>query len=137
MASAISEYDELYVYAMGRPVGFILQHVVDASAAQTADASTKPIKIVFGLVGLLLHIEKGYSGRQVQLVHIKLASQRKRWPTVPLPADRGDVTVADVLSAEEGPERDAAIDAWCRSIWAAYRASHKLIGDLLKEHQII
>jgi len=28
-------YDEVYIYTMGRP-GFILQHVVDAFAVQTA-----------------------------------------------------------------------------------------------------
>jgi hypothetical protein len=35
-------YDEVYVYTMGRPQ-FILQHVVDAFAAQTATERSKPI----------------------------------------------------------------------------------------------
>ena len=59
------EYQQLYVYAMGRP-GFVLQHVVDAFAVQTADPDSKPIAVVFGLVGLYLHIEIQFSGREVQ-----------------------------------------------------------------------
>ena len=55
-------YDEVYVYTMARP-GFILQHVVDAFAVQTANQYTKPVAIVFGLVGLYLHVEKQFSGR--------------------------------------------------------------------------
>jgi hypothetical protein len=37
-------YDEVYVYTMGRP-GFILQHVVDAFAVQTANDESKPIRV--------------------------------------------------------------------------------------------
>ena len=44
-------YDEVYAYTMRRP-GFILQHVVDAFAAQTARQESKQIGIVFSLVGL-------------------------------------------------------------------------------------
>lgn len=64
-------YDEVYVYTMGRP-GFILQHVVDAFGAQTANNQSKPIGVVFSLVGLYLHVEKQFSGRQVQIVHTEL-----------------------------------------------------------------
>src|SRR5688572_23110393 len=56
MENIRAAYDEVYVYTMGRP-GFILQHVVDAFVVQTATAATKPIAIVFGLVGLYLHVE--------------------------------------------------------------------------------
>ena len=131
-----STFDELYVYAMGRP-GFPLQHVVDAFAAQTADQHTKPIKIVFGLVGLLLRVEKGYAGRAVQLVHMKLARRRRQWPSISLPLDRGALTVTDVLGARAGTERDAAIDKWCACVWEAYALSHQIIANLLKEHNII
>jgi hypothetical protein len=34
-------YDEVYAYTMGRP-GFILQHVADAFAVQTASNNSKP-----------------------------------------------------------------------------------------------
>ena|SRR5436305_9733327 len=98
MDTTRAAYDEVYVYTMARP-GFILQHVVDAFAVQTADETTKPIAVVFGLVGLYLHIEKQCSGRHVQEVHRKLARARRSWPRVQLPEARGSMTVADVLAA--------------------------------------
>src|SRR6516162_473493 len=111
-------YDEVYVYTMSRP-GFILQHVVDAFTVQNATEDSKPISVVFGLVGLYLHIEKQFSGRQVQKAHIELGRRKRVWPKVYLPEDRGAITVADVLAASAGPERDRAIDDWCRSLWTA------------------
>jgi len=128
-------YDEVYAYTMGRP-GFILQHVVDAFAVQTATQETKPIAIVFGLIGLYLHVEKQYSGREVQKVHMKLAQRKRPWPIVDLPEDRGTVTVLDVLAASVGPDRDAAIENWCRSVWSAFRANRQTIIARLQEYQI-
>src|SRR3954447_25136885 len=108
-------YDEVYVYTMGRP-GFILQHVVDSFAVQTATADTKPIGVVFGLVGLYLHVEKQFSGSQVQKAHMELGRKKREWPKVYLPDGRGKMTAADVLAADAGPERDRAIDDWCKSV---------------------
>ena len=130
-----SAYDQLYAYTMGRP-GFILQHVVDAHGAQTATAESKPMGIVFALVGLYLHVEKHFSGRQVQNVHTQLATRKRAWPVVDLPSARGDLTVADVLAAPAGRERDLAIDAWCVSVWNAFHASRPHILSLLQEYQV-
>src|SRR5262245_20532895 len=128
-------YDQVYAYTMGRP-GFILQHVVDAFGAQTATASSKPIGVIFALVGLYLRVEKQYSGSQVQQVHIRMGRQKRRWPAIALPSNRGSMTAADVLAAPEGRERDQAIDVWCRGVWAAFRDSRQTIIDLLREYQI-
>jgi hypothetical protein len=130
-----SAYDEVYAYTMDRP-GFILQHVVDAYAAQTASADSKPIGVVFALVGLYLHIEKGFSGRQVQQAHMALGRQKRAWPTMDLPSDRGAMTVAGVLAAAAGPERDKAIDAWCGSVWTAFGTSRPAIVNLLQEYRL-
>ena len=129
-------YDEIYVYTMGRP-GFILQHVVDAFAVQTANRDSKRIGIVFGLVGLYLRVERRFSGRQIQKVHMELARTKREWPGIDLPADRGRITVLDVLAAPAGAERDAAIDDWCRSVWDAFRADRDAIIGLLREYRII
>jgi hypothetical protein len=128
-------YDEVYVYTMGRP-GFILQHVVDAFAVQTANAESKPISIVFGLVGLYLHIEKQFSGHQVQKVHMELGRRKCEWPRVYVPEDRGSMTVADVLAAPAGPERDRAIDDWCKSVWTSFSANRQTIITILREYEI-
>ncbi|MGC0772874.1 MAG: DUF5946 family protein [Candidatus Acidiferrum sp.] len=135
MDTARAAFDEVYVYTMGRS-GFILQHVVDAFAVQTANDDSKPIGVVFGLVGLYLHVEKQFSGRQVQRVHVELGRRKREWPRVHVPEDRGSITVADVLAASAGTERDLAIDDWCRSVWTASGANRQTIIALLKEYQI-
>ena len=128
-------YDEVYVYTMGRP-GFILQHVVDAFAVQTANDESRPIGVIFGLVGLYLQVEKEFSGHQVQRVHMELARRKREWPRVYMPEDRGSMTVADVLAASAGPERDMVINNWCRSVWTAFGANRQTIIALLREYEI-
>ena len=131
-------YDALYVYTIERRgPSFILQHVVDAFMAQTAHDQSKPIGLTFALVGLYLHVEKQYSGGQVQRAHTQLARQKMKWPIFPLPRDRGSMTAGDVLAVPAGPDRDLAIDTWCRSVWAAFYESHQTIGELLRERRII
>lgn len=61
MDATHAAYAEVYVYTMGRP-GFILQHVVDAFVVQTASDASKPISVVFGLIGLYLRVERQFSG---------------------------------------------------------------------------
>ncbi|MGC1418078.1 MAG: DUF5946 family protein [Candidatus Acidiferrum sp.] len=128
-------YDEVYVYTMGRP-GFILQHVADAFTLQTATRETKPIALVFGLAGLYLHLEKQFSGRQVQQLHMKMARFKRDWPAIQLPEDRGNISVLDVLAAAPRPQRDSAIDDWCRSVWTAYAGNRPTIVSLMREYQI-
>jgi Family of unknown function (DUF5946) len=130
-----SAYDELYAYTMGRP-GFVLQHVVDAYGAQSATEKDKPIRLVFSLVGLYLRVERGFSGQAVQRVHIQLGKEKAAWPRIALPRDRGPLTPSDVMAAPEGSQRDAAIDAWCQSIWAAFKDCHPIVIGLLRERGI-
>lgn len=127
-------YDEIYAYSLTRP-GFILQHVVDA-AVQTATPASKPIGVTFDLVGLYLHVEKQFSGRDVQEAHMELGRRKREWPSVYLPEDRGSITAGDVLAAPAGPERDAAIENWCRSVCSAFSANRELVIDLLREYGI-
>jgi hypothetical protein len=138
VSSEQDAYDGLAAYTLthGDPT-FIHQHVVDAFAAQQADERTKPIKLTFGLVGLYLKIERNFTGRKVQLAHMKLARKKEPWPRFTLPVDRGAITAADVLTAPPGHERDKAIDAWCQSVWDAYHDSHEAVENLLVERHII
>jgi hypothetical protein len=127
-------YDELSYYTLAHPdPAFIHQHIVDAYAAQHADENTKPIGLAFALMGLYLSLEKGYSGKEVQRAHMRLGRRRKQWPAFDLPKDRGAITVADVMMAPPGPERDAMIRKWAASVWAAYRESHQQVADLVQE----
>jgi ribosomal protein L4 len=127
--------DALAAYTLAHgDLAFIHQHVVDAFAAQHATTDTKPIAITFALIGLYLHVERGFSGRQVQRAHIMLAKRSRQWPTFPLPGHRGAMTVIDVMAVPAGPERDRAIDAWCVSVWEAYRDVAPAVAVLAREH---
>lgn len=126
-------YNELAFYTLAhRDAAFIHQHVVDAFAVQHANESTKPIAVVFGLAGLYLHFEKGFTGRQVQAAHMRMAAKRKQWPKIALPEKRGEITIEHVLAASPGTDRDAAIESWCGSVWKASHESRVVIADLLK-----
>jgi hypothetical protein len=132
-------YDALCLYTLGRgDAGFIHQHVVDAFAAQSADERTPPIALTFALVGLYLHVEKQWTGKQVQRTHMQLARQKRgMWPAFTLPGDRGSMTAVEVMRASEGAERDRAIDAWCRSVWAAFADSRAAVVALLGQFGIV
>lgn len=124
-------YNELALYTLSlRDPEFIHQYVVDAYCAQNADVTTKPIALTFALVGLYLHIEKGYSGRKVQLAHMEMGKNKRKWPVFEIPEDCGDITVHDVLQAKEGSDRDTMIVNWSASVWSAWSGSKKMILDL-------
>jgi hypothetical protein len=129
-------YDELYAYTMGRK-NFILQHVVDAHIAQRAPAVNPPhMGVIFSLVGLYLHVEKGFTGTQVQNAHRVMGKVKRSWPGVIWPSQRGKMTAADVLAVPAGHARDEAIDEWCRQVWAAFKANGSMVAELLAEYRI-
>jgi Family of unknown function (DUF5946) len=134
--NAISDqalFDELSFYTLAQPrEEFIHQLAIDTFTAQHATEATKPIAVVFALLGLYLHAERAFTGLQIQRVHMQLAPLRLPWPVLPLPARHADLTVADVLAAQPGPERDAAIRRWCVAEWQVWTESRAAIAHLLK-----
>ena len=127
-------FNELSFYTLSKgDAEFMHQHAVDAFAAQHAGPGTKPISLVFGLVGLQLALERGWTGRQVQLFHMKMARHKRPWPEIVIPATRGSMTVKDVMMEAPGPERDERILEWCRSVWMAYADGQDLIRILVIE----
>ena len=131
-------YNELTAWALG--LGdreFVHQHVVDAWALHHADEDSKAVAVPFTLLGMYLHLEKGYTGKEVQIAHMMLAQPhgrgpgRKQWPHFPLPRDRGKITVIDVMAAPE-TERKQAIDAWCRSLWEAFVEAHEQFREWVR-----
>jgi hypothetical protein len=113
-------------------LSFIHQYVVDAYAAQHPAETTKNIRTAFALIGLYLHVEKGYTGKQVQLAHMQMAKTRNQWPSFIPPTKLGDITVADVLNTRLGTERDAMIEKWCASVWEAWHPRHQEVKDLVQ-----
>ena len=128
---------ELYAYTLARSNSdFIHQHAVDAFTAQMATAEAKPIAVAFALIGLHLCLERGYTGREVQLAHMRLARLQKHSPTFALPEDLGEISVFDVLLARPGEERDARIKKWCASVWKAWQHAQTSVRELYTQaHQ--
>lgn len=134
MTSNEEAYNELCCYTLAHgDHSFIHQHVVDGFAAQMADDCTKPIKLAFALIGLYLHVEREFSGKQVQRAHMFLARRKRIWPSFPLPHDRGSMTVADVMAVAAGAKRDKAIHEWCATVWKAFHESHQMVLELAQE----
>jgi hypothetical protein len=138
MSAEEDAYHELSAYTLSHgDRDFIHQHVVDAWAAQHAGADSKPIGVFFALAGLYLHVELGFTGREVQRAHMQLARRKEPWPVGPLPLARGSITALDVMSSPEGAERDAMIERWARAVWEAYAESRERVIELLRRRGII
>jgi len=134
MTSDQELYDELSVYTLTHPAPeFLHQHVVDAYTAQHPGNLTKPIGLVFALIGLYLFIEKGFTGRQVQKMHMRLANRRKQWPVIDPPQTKSKITVADVLAAAPGEQRDNAIRVWCAAVWETWSLQRSMVVKLAQE----
>jgi Family of unknown function (DUF5946) len=125
-------YELCYYTTAHLDPNFIHQYVVDAFAAQTADKKTKPITLTFALIGLYLHLEKNFTGKQVQQAHMQLARHKKSWPHFKLPEKRGDITVYEVIDTDDSVIRDKLIIKWCESVWAAYEDYHTGVINLVK-----
>jgi len=138
MSTPVEAFHQLSFYTLshGDP-SFIHQHIVDAFAVQEATHQTKPIALVFGLAGLYLSLEKGMTGREVQLFHMKMARYKRPWPVIELPLVRGAITVVEVLRAEAGPDRDRKIREWCASVWAAYAGGQQKIREMVREFEAL
>jgi hypothetical protein len=128
-------FHELTAWTLSlRDAEFVHQQVVDAWGAQHATEKSRPISVAFALIGLYLHLEKGFTGREVQSAHMRLAQPhgrgpgRKEWPSFKFPKERGRITAIDVMGApQEG--RAEIIDLWCQSVWEAWKDSHAAIAE--------
>jgi Family of unknown function (DUF5946) len=119
-----------YTLAHGAPA-FIHQHLVDAYGAQHVRQSKSTIGAAFALAGLYLAVERGFSGRQVQKMHMRMAGASKHWPRFEPPEDVGPLTVADVLKREPGPARDQELVRWCASVWAAWSSEQNRVREMV------
>ncbi len=112
---------------------FIHQHAVDAYAAQHAGGRTRNITVAFGLIGLYLALEKGYTGKQVRRAHMQIARIRKDWPRLEPPVHPAGITVADVLKAGTDAEKDAMIRQWMTAVWASWADRQGWVRGMTEE----
>ena len=116
-----------YTLSINDP-GFIHQYIVDAYGAQHAGVPTNNIRVIFSLAGLYLATEHNYTGRQVQLVHMKIPKQI--WPDLAPPDVPAPITVADVINTNTEEEKIGMIEKWARSVWESWWQQHNYIREI-------
>ncbi|WP_298517591.1 DUF5946 family protein [uncultured Kordia sp.] len=79
-------------------------------------------------------IEKGFSGKEVQLFHMKMTKRKVEWPVITLPQNRGDITVEDVLNATSDTEKDQKILQWYEAVWEAFVDNRQVIANLVNHY---
>jgi hypothetical protein len=65
-----------------------------------------------------------------------LARRKHTWPSWTLPRNRGAISAEAVVDAPAGPTRDAAVDAWCASVWDAFRTNGAAVAAFVAEYGI-
>lgn len=125
-------YGYLTAYDLDRArPDFLHQVAVDAYAAQHPGPPAKRVTLWFALVGLHLTLEQGWSGREVQVAHQRLARLDKVGPELRKPCRPAGTTVADVMVVPDGEGRDAAITDWAGAVWQTWASSHPQVADAL------
>jgi hypothetical protein len=62
---------------------------------------------------------------------MKMGRRKQAWPVFSIPADRGSITVSDVVALPAGLGRDAMIHEWCVSVWGEFAASRATVVDAI------
>jgi hypothetical protein len=124
--------DEVTYYTLAHgDARFIHQHLVDAYGAQHVGQSKSTIGAAFALAGLYLAVERGFTGRQVQKMHMLMARKSNQWPRFDQPEEVGPLTVADVLAVPPGPRRDEKLMDWCASVWGAWTSEQGRVREMV------
>jgi hypothetical protein len=113
------------------------QLTIDAYGAQHGGPTVPAIAVTFGLIGLYLALDEGWTGTEVRDAHQFLARpargeagregrmpSRPVWPVFEPPANPDWLTIADVAGASSTEEHATRVDRWVRSVWQAWSAEH-------------
>lgn len=122
-------------------VGFEMDHVdllgdlhqvtVDTYGAQHPLAPTPSIRIYYGLVGLLLTLEYGWSGARVRHLHRSMGKPASWWPKINAPDFRGHLTISHVAnsglkSMNPKGHRQALFESGL-AVWTSWQSQHEII----------
>ena len=131
----LEAYYDLTCWTLVRQdAGFVHQHAVDAYAAQHVGERMRPITAVFALIGLYLAVERGYTGREVQLVHMKIG-RRRDWPRLEPPKDRGELTVMDILLAATDAKKEEMLMRPTASVRQTREDRHRWVRETTEKVQ--
>lgn len=127
-------YNDLAFYTLPHPDYdlFIHQYIVDAYNAQHAAIDGTSVSLAAALIGLYLFCEKAHTGKQVQLAHMQLGNEMKKFPKFALPEQKATMNVSDVLKAEPGTARDRAIKDWTCAVWQIWKPQQQFIQNWIQ-----
>jgi Family of unknown function (DUF5946) len=96
---------------------YMVQHpgVPERRAAQS---------VAVHLVGLCLWLEQGRRAPELPYLRKRLVESRPVFPWLEPPAERGALTVLDVLAAGGPEEHRSRVDRWARAAWQAWSPHH-------------
>jgi hypothetical protein len=128
-----NEYSELSFYTMSKQdINFVHQHAIDTYSAQHAGNDMKNITIAFSLIGLYYAVEHGFTGKQVQRVHMLLSKQKYNWTALQLPNKPYSLTVSDVLKQKAGESRDGMLRKWMYDVWGCWEHQRNWVKEISK-----
>lgn len=138
-SNASAECRQLYGEVLGNEadnlaqLGRLHQLTVDAYGSQHGGPPTPPIATAFGLIGLRLALDEGWSGTQVRSAHQYMGEASGDWPVFDRPATPGDVTVYDVAAADSPEAHADAVGRWAAAVWSAWHEAHPRVRALIDE----
>jgi hypothetical protein len=133
-----SVLDELLGYEFQHPVMLRYhQLTVDAYGAQHAGGAAPPMRVAYGLAGLWLALEHGFSAEDVRAVHRRMGHPTAAWPAFlpPEPPQRW-LTVLDVAEAGVRQHSDGgharAVTQYAESVWGAWLGTRPGVDDAVE-----
>jgi hypothetical protein len=103
--------------------------ILDTYRAQHS-AHAKPLTTFFGLNGLLLALEFGYSGTQVRDAHKRIADRSRVWPVFTRRIDVPATAASVAQAIHERPDSaEATVREWAELVWMAWSVEHERIRE--------
>ncbi len=109
------------------------QLLVDTYGAQHVGPRSPAITGAFGLIGLYLTLERGWTGLRVRAAHQALAARYRDWPLLGRPPEAASMTVQDLAFAGTPAEYVEVLHDWAGTVWASWRREHPRIAELVRE----
>jgi len=112
-----------------RASGRLHRHTVDVYTAQHAGENERRQRqsVAIHLIGLCHWLEHGLDARRViAATQALLKHDRPDWPWLEPPGEY-EMTVGDVLAAQDGTEHERLVLAWAQRTWEAWHAHHDTV----------
>ncbi len=126
-------YGEVLAREYADYTGFSATHrlTVDAFAAQHphSPSAENTRSVGFHLCRLCLLLERGLDAGRANAAMVAIAAHKSRFVPLPVPANLGGVTVADVHAAANPERHREAVRRWAAAVWDAWAPCHPIVRN--------